>query len=114
MARAMLTQYGMGQTLGPVTYSRRNQPVFLPQDQAMVPPAQDFSEATAAALDKELHDMLEQRETRVEELLTQNRDLLENVAGLLLEKEVLEGDEFQALVKQSQDTKTPEVQNAPS
>ncbi|MGD8564528.1 MAG: ATP-dependent zinc metalloprotease FtsH [Desulfarculaceae bacterium] len=114
MVRAMLTQYGMGETLGPVTYNRRNQPVFLPQDQAVLPPAQDFSEVTAAALDKELHDMLEQRENRVEELLTQNRNLLENVAGLLLEKEVLEGEEFQALVKQSQDTKTPDQQTAPS
>ncbi len=95
MARAMLTQYGMGETLGPVTYARRNQPIFLPQDSSgFLPPAQEYSEATAASLDQELRKLLEEREQRVEQLLAEHRDQLEAVARKLLEQEVIEGPEF--------------------
>ncbi|MBI5523897.1 MAG: ATP-dependent metallopeptidase FtsH/Yme1/Tma family protein [Desulfarculus sp.] len=98
MVRAMHTQYGMGTTLGPVTYSRRTQPVFLPQDAAMLPPAQEFSEATAAALDQELKAFLDERQAHVEELLSRHRDKLDKVAARLLENEVIDGKEFAALV----------------
>ena len=97
MARAMLTQYGMGQTLGPVTYSRRNQPIFLPNDATLAPPPAEFSEATAAALDQELRAFLDKRQQRVEELLAGHREALERVAGALLDKEVLDGKEFYEL-----------------
>ena len=97
MARAMLTQYGMGQTLGPVTYSRRNQPIFLPNDATMAPPPAEFSEATAAALDQELRGFLQKRQERVEELLAGHREALDKVATALLDKEVLDGREFYAL-----------------
>ncbi len=99
MVRAMLTQYGMGDTLGPVTYTARNQPVFLPQDSLLAPAAKDYSEATAAALDEELRRFMETREERVEDLLRDHGDLLKKVAGVLLEKEVLSGAQFQELVK---------------
>ncbi len=98
LVRAMLTQYGMGQSLGPVTLPRRNQPVFLPSDSTMLPPAQEYSEHTAAALDVELRQTMDQREKRVEELLTGHRDLLETVATRLLEKEVLDYAEFRKLL----------------
>ncbi len=98
LVRAMITQYGMGTTLGPVTYSHRNQPVFLPQDSSMLPPAQDYSEDTAAKLDAELRDFLETREQKVRELLEQRRDLLEKVATRLLEEEVLDSAEFYRLL----------------
>jgi len=97
MARAMLTQYGMGQTLGPVTYSRRNQPIFMPNDATMVPPPAEFSEATAAALDQELRDFMQKRQDRVEELLAGHREALDKVANALLEREVLDGKEFYEL-----------------
>ncbi|RJX36321.1 MAG: ATP-dependent metallopeptidase FtsH/Yme1/Tma family protein [Desulfarculus sp.] len=98
MVRAMLTQYGMGQTLGAVTYNRRNQPVFLPQDSLLAPPAQEYSEATAAALDKELRQYMDGREKRVQELLQEHTDLLQAVAERLLKDEVLAGADFMAMV----------------
>jgi cell division protease FtsH len=98
LARAMLTQYGMGETLGPVTYNRRNQPVFLPQDSSYLPPGQEYSEATAAGLDAELRALLDQRQERVEGLLAEHRDELEQVAGRLLEDEVIDGEEFYRLL----------------
>jgi len=97
MVRAMLTQYGMGSTLGPVTYSRRTQPVFLPQDAGLLPPAQEFSEATAAALDQELKTFMEERQAHVEELLSSHREALDKVAARLLEKEVIDGKDFAQL-----------------
>ncbi len=96
--RAMLTQYGMGDTLGAVTYTARNQPVFLPHDSMLAPAAQDYSEATAAALDEELRSFMETREQRVEDLLREHDDLLKKVAKSLLVKEVLSGAEFAELV----------------
>jgi cell division protease FtsH len=94
LARAMLTQYGMGTTLGPVTYSRRNQPVFMPQDSSYVPPSQDYSEATAAGLDDELRRLLEEREERVNQVLSEHRDQLDKIASKLLEAEVLDSKDF--------------------
>jgi cell division protease FtsH len=102
MARAMQTQYGMGATLGPVTFARRTQPIFLPQDATLAPPAQEFSEATAAALDKELRDFMRQHEEKVTKVLKEHRGLLDQIAGLLLEKEVVEGKEFAELVAAAQ------------
>ncbi|ADK85548.1 ATP-dependent metalloprotease FtsH [Desulfarculus baarsii DSM 2075] len=98
LARAMLTQYGMGQTLGPVTLARRNQPVFLPGDAALMPPAQEFSEATAAALDAELREMMDQRQSHVQQLLGDQRQLLDTVAARLLEREVIDHKEFRQLL----------------
>ncbi len=97
MARAMLTQYGMGDTLGPVTYTRRTQPIFLPQDGSLAQPPNEFSEATAAALDQELRQLLQVQEDRVEQLLTDHRQVMEKVAARLLEKEVLDESEFAEL-----------------
>ncbi|KMY67853.1 cell division protein FtsH [Desulfocarbo indianensis] len=98
LARAMLTQYGMGTTLGPVTYSRRNQPIFMPQDSSYLPPGQEYSEATAAGLDDELRRLLEEREDRVNQVLSEHRDQLEAVAQKLLDQEVLESREFYTML----------------
>ena len=112
MVRAMLTQYGMGETLGPVTYNQRRQPVFLPSDGNFLPPAQEFSEATAASLDAELRSMMETEEGKVTKLLAEQRDLLEKIAGTLLEKEVegLEGKEFLEMVKEKVGSPLPSEQ----
>jgi cell division protease FtsH len=100
LARAMLSEYGMGETLGPATFTRRNQPVFLPSDAGgIAPAAQEFSESTSAALDKELLQLLDQRQTRVIKLLEANKELLGKVAERLLEEEVLEGSEFMAMIE---------------
>jgi cell division protease FtsH len=99
LARAMLSEYGMGQTLGPVTFTRRNQPVFLPSEGGLAPAGQEISESTAAALDKELSQLMLSREKRVAELLEDHHGLMDQVAGKLLEQEVLDGEEFNAMVK---------------
>jgi len=97
IARAMVTEYGMGQTLGPATYPRQARPVFLTPDQSGLA-GRDYSEATAARLDIEVKDILEAADARVDALLVGKKELLEKVATALLEKEVLDEAEFQALI----------------
>ncbi len=98
MAWAMLSEYGMGKSLGPVTYSRRNQPIYLPTNATMAPSAQEYSEATAASLDGELKELLLEREKRVTQVLQDHRDKLNAVAERLLHEEVLEGKAFFSLL----------------
>ena len=97
IARAMVAEYGMGRTLGPVTYPRQNRPVFLGADQGGLT-GRDYSEATAAKLDAEIKDILDAAQQRVTELLADKKALLENIAQALLDKETLDEAAFEALV----------------
>ncbi|MEE4314176.1 MAG: ATP-dependent zinc metalloprotease FtsH [Desulfofustis sp.] len=97
IARAMIVEYGMGTTLGLSTYPRQRSPVFLQTDQGFSP-GKDYSDETAAQIDAETKQILDQRNEHVTRLLTAHRDTLQTVAEQLLEKEVLLGEEFMAFV----------------
>ena len=97
IARAMVSEYGMGETLGLSTYPRNQGPAFLGQQSAFGA-TREYSEETAARLDKEVRQILDQREDRVAELITKKKETLIAVAKRLLEKEVLMEDEFMAMV----------------
>ena len=97
IARAMVSEYGMGRTLGLSTYPRQNRPMFLSPEQ-MPLAGKEYSEATAAKLDDEVKDLITERAAGVRELLSQNRGLIEEIAGELLKKEVMESDEFYRFV----------------
>jgi cell division protease FtsH len=97
IARAIVTEYGMGDTLGLATYPKQRNPVFLQTEQAFSG-GREYSNETAARLDDEIRAILEERHAHVTSLLTANRDALERVARKLLEKEVLMEDEFKALL----------------
>ena len=103
IARAMVLEYGMGDTLGPVTYPRRH-PLFLPEHPAYPTEGhREYSEATAQALDLETKKLLEERLEHVLQLLRDKRPVLDRIAAVLLAKEVLEGDAFAQMVRE--DTK---------
>jgi cell division protease FtsH len=98
IARAMVLEYGMGDTLGPVTFPRRH-PLFLPEHPAS--PAEghhEYREATAQALDLETKKILEERLEHVVQLLRDKRPLLDRLAAMLLDKEVIAGEEFERIV----------------
>ncbi|EKO37566.1 MAG: ATP-dependent metalloprotease FtsH [Solidesulfovibrio magneticus str. Maddingley MBC34] len=97
IAMAMVTEYGMGQTLGQATYPRQNRPVFLSSDQSGLA-GREYSEATAARVDAEVKTILETAYERVTALLTGRMAVLDRVAGELLEHEVLDEAEFKALL----------------
>jgi cell division protease FtsH len=97
VSRAMIAEYGMGQTLGLATYPRQNRPVFLNPEQSPFV-GKEYSEATAAKIDEEIKNLLAEREEVVQALLTSHKDLLTKVAKRLLEIEVMEEDEFRHLI----------------
>jgi ATP-dependent Zn protease len=96
IARAIVSEYGMGETLGLSTYPRNPGPGFLgPQ---MGSGAREYSEQTAAKLDEEVRQILHQRESRVTDLINEKRETLIAVAKALLEKEVLMEEAFMKMV----------------
>jgi cell division protease FtsH len=103
IAMAMVTEYGMGQTLGQATYPRQNRPVFLSADQSGLA-GREYSEATAARVDAEVKSILETAYERVTALLTGHMAVLDRVAEQLLEREVLDETEFKALIHEAPPT----------
>jgi cell division protease FtsH len=71
IARAMVLEYGMGKTLGLSTYPRQNRPLFLSPEQAPLI-GKEYSEATAAKLDEEVKELINDRAAAVQELLSRN------------------------------------------
>ncbi len=99
-ARAMIAEYGMGETLGLATFPKQNRPVFLSTENTPGGP-REYSEETAAKLDHELKNLLDEREIHVESLLNTHKQALDAVAGHLLNNEVLTSEEFLKLLKEN-------------
>ncbi len=99
IVRSMVIEYGMSQTLGPMTFPRRHGPGYLADRGGLFPEQREYSEATAQALDGEVKRLLEERLTGVIALLADKRQLLDKIAKVLLEKETIEAEEFEAMVK---------------
>jgi len=98
IARSMVREYGMSERLGPITFERERRPLFL--DTVMPPVTRDYSEATAQEIDREVAALVEHAYQRAKELLETHRDTLEKVAQVLLQKEVLEGEELRRLLNE--------------
>jgi len=100
IARAMVLEYGMGKTLGLSTYPRQNRPLFLSPEQSPLV-GKEYSEATAAKLDEEVKELIDERAAAVQELLSQNKALLEEIARELLQLEVMEAERFYEIIRGS-------------
>ena len=88
MARHMVTHYGMSDALGLAAYDARPAPLFL--NGPTLPEPRTFSERTAEAIDGEVRRLLDEARDRVTQTLRANRETLEALAALLLEKEVVD------------------------
>lgn len=95
VARQMVTRFGMSDRLGPVALGRQNGNVFLGRDIAS---DRDFSDETAAAIDEEVHNLVEQAYRRAKEVLLNNRHILDKIAQLLVEKETVDSEELQEIL----------------
>jgi cell division protease FtsH len=96
----MVREYGMSERLGPLTFERERRPLFL---ETMLPPTtKDYSEATAQEIDQEVSALVEKAYHRAKEILEGKRDILEKVAKVLLEKEVLEGEDLRRLLNEKE------------
>ncbi|MBY0272480.1 MAG: ATP-dependent zinc metalloprotease FtsH [Alphaproteobacteria bacterium] len=97
MARRMVTEWGMSDKLGPITYGENSQEVFLGHSVAQ---HKNVSEATAQLIDEEVKRIVEEGYKRAENILTKHRNHLELLAKTLLEFETLSGDEINVLLKE--------------
>ncbi len=92
VARQMVTEYGMSDTIGPRTLGQKQGEVFLGRDWGSTP---DYSDAVAFEIDQEVLLLIDEAHDVALEILTQNRDKLDALAALLLEKETLNREEVE-------------------
>jgi cell division protease FtsH len=104
IARSMVREYGMSEKLGPITFERERRPLFL--ESIMPPSTKDYIETTAQEIDREVSNLVERAHRRAREVLEQCRDTLEKVAHVLLEKEVIEGDELRQFLNNTAGSKS--------
>jgi cell division protease FtsH len=95
IARSMVTEYGMSEKLGLVTYEKERRPLMLDTGSA---PAKEYSDETAKDIDAEVSLLVEKAHERVKRILTERREQLEIVSQKLLEQETVTGDELRELV----------------
>ena len=92
MARAMVTKYGMSESMGPLQFGQQDEMVFLGRELAE---QRDYSEEVAEAIDGEVRRIVDAAYARARSLLGSNLDKLHNVARALLDNETLNMDEFE-------------------
>jgi cell division protease FtsH len=100
LARSMVTKYGMSAALGPITYGRDDSEPFLGRDMGHI---RDYSEQTAAAIDKEIKNLMTTAYDRTEVILRQHMDKLHEVARYLFLHEKMGGDEFRRVMEGKMD-----------
>ncbi len=91
IARAMVTKYGMSDRIGTITLGQDQEEVFLGRDFAQ---AKEYSEETANLIDEEVKSIIDAAYKKAESILREHIDKLHRVAGVLLEKEKIDGEEF--------------------
>lgn len=94
IAKSMVTKYGMSERLGARTFGDQNNEVFIGLDYGHTV---DYSQSTAAIIDEEIKKIIDSCYKRCTEILTEQNDKLHKVAELLLEKEKISGEEFDAV-----------------
>jgi cell division protease FtsH len=98
MARSMVTEYGMSDRLGLVTYETPPHPTFLPESYT---PKKTYSETKATQIDEEITNLIEKTHQRVQEILAQKRQVLDKLAHILLTKEMVQGQELRQMLSES-------------
>jgi len=97
LAHQMVCEWGMSEKLGPMTFGKKEEEIFLGRDFTQ---QQDYSEHTAVEIDAEIRRIILESYQRAKDILKNNLQLLHKVAEKLLEKEILDGSEIDALVRE--------------
>ncbi len=98
LARRMVTEYGMSDTLGLRTYGEREHEIFLGRSMGE---SRDYSEDRAQVIDSEVDQIVKRAETRTKELLTMYRPALDKLTDLLLERETVTGEELTRILEET-------------
>jgi cell division protease FtsH len=96
LARRMVCEWGMSDVLGPVTFGKKEQEIFLGRE---ISQHRDFSEQTAQIIDREVRDIVERNYRRAREILSTKLNILHDLAKALLEYETLDGVEVERIVQ---------------
>jgi cell division protease FtsH len=94
LARAMVTQYGMSEKLGPLTFGKKEEMIFLGRE---ISEQRNYSDEVAAKIDAEVRQIIDRAYDRAKEALIAQREVLDRLAALLVEKETIEHEEFESL-----------------
>ncbi len=105
LARRMVTEWGMSEKLGPLTFGKKDEQIFLGREIAK---HKDYSEKTAEEIDTEVRSIVTERYEYAKNLIRENRDILDALVKLLLEKETVDGAEIDKLIESVR--KEPAVQ----
>ena len=97
IARAMVTKYGMSEALGPVNYAEDDEEVFIGRDLAHT---KSYGEQVAGKIDAEVKRIVDECYAKAEAIILKHRNVMEETARLLLEKEKVTREEFEALFEQ--------------
>ena len=95
-ARAMVTEFGMSDKLGLISYSDDSQPMFIGRDMAT---QRAYSDETAKMIDDEVRNIVKEQHERARKLLTENRPILDNMARVLIERETIYTEEVDMLIE---------------
>jgi len=96
IAQKMVRSWGMSEELGPLSYGKGEEQVFLGRE---ISHPRDYSEETARKIDEEVTILIKNSYKRAKEILKENIDILHKLAELLLEKETVKGDELDDLIR---------------
>jgi len=106
LARKMVTEWGMSDKLGPLTFGKKDEQIFLGREIAQ---HKDYSEKTAVDIDEEVKRIVIEAYEISKKLLTENQDLLDTFAMALLEKETMDGAEIDSLIQEAESKRTAQV-----
>jgi cell division protease FtsH len=110
LGRRMVCEWGMSERLGPMTFGKKEEQIFLARDLTQI---QDYSDATAQQIDEEVQRLLKESYECARALLEDNLDLLHRLAALLLERESLDAAEIEDIVSRVREGRTaPPPMNA--
>jgi len=95
-ARRMVCEWGMSTKLGPMTFGKKEEQIFLGRDFTQL---QDYSENTAVEIDSEVRRFIQESYQQAKDLLVANIEVLHKIAEALLDKEVLDGAEIDEIIR---------------
>jgi cell division protease FtsH len=96
IARKMVCEWGMSEHLGPLTFGKKEEQIFLGREFAQ---HRDYSEETARLIDNEIRGIVTQSYEKAKDIIQTNMAILHKLANTLLDKEVLDGNQIEAIIK---------------
>jgi cell division protease FtsH len=96
LARKMVCEWGMSEVLGPLSYGQKDEEIFLGRDMVRT---KNYSDATAVTIDKEITAIVNSCMKRAEEIINANIAILHKLSSTLLEREILDGNEIDILIR---------------